>query len=190
VTLDGEAVTGPTGPVVWGSQGTNGQHSFHQLLHQGSQPVPADFIAIARGNTPHGNEAHRQLLAHCLAQSRALMVGKSGEQARREMLAEGMDEREAARLAPHRAVPGNRPSTTLLLPVLSPANLGTLLALYEHKVCALGVLWGINAFDQWGVELGKALSGSMLQALVHGSGDTLDASTRELVRRSREHQQE
>ncbi|MEX1196759.1 MAG: glucose-6-phosphate isomerase [Pseudohongiellaceae bacterium] len=190
VTLDGNRIEGPTGLMVWGSQGTNGQHSFHQLLHQGSQPVAADFIAVARGCTPNGSEAHRQLLAHCLAQSRALMAGKSHEQARREMLDEGMDESEAERLAPHRAVPGNRPSTTLLLPALTPASLGALLALYEHKVCVLGVLWGINAFDQWGVELGKALSGSMLEALVQGPDGTLDASTRELVRRSREHEQE
>lgn len=190
VTLDGEPVGGPTGQVVWGSQGTNGQHSFHQLLHQGSQAIPADFIAVARTSVPRGEEAHRQLLAHCLAQSRALMIGKSREQARREMLSDGLDERDAARLAPHRAVPGNRPSTTLLLPTLDPAHLGALVALYEHKVSALGVLWGINAYDQWGVELGKALSSSMEDALVRGGGDSLDASTRELVRRSREYREE
>lgn len=189
VTLDGCPVEGPTGQVVWGSQGSNGQHSFHQLLHQGTQPVAADFIAIARGHTPHGSGAHRQLLAHCLAQARALMEGKSREQALEEMLADGIGEGEAERLAPHRAVPGNRPSTTVLLPALTPASLGALLALYEHKVFVLGVLWDINAFDQWGVELGKALSGSMLDALVHGADETLDASTRELVRRTRQHAQ-
>ncbi|MGM0633499.1 MAG: glucose-6-phosphate isomerase, partial [Pseudomonadota bacterium] len=190
VTRDGSPVRGPTGQVVWGSPGTDGQHSFHQFLHQGTQPVPVDFIAILQSTVPHGGAAHRRLLAHCLAQGRALMEGRSRDQVREEMLAAGLERAEAERLAPHRAIPGNRPSNTLMLNELTPRSLGALLALYEHKVAALGVLWGINTFDQWGVELGKALCGPLAAALESGSTEALDPVSRELVHRSRDTRQD
>jgi glucose-6-phosphate isomerase len=181
IDRDGALVDYDTGPVLWGAPGTDGQHAFFQLLHQGSQTAPADFIAVARGTgelPPH----QEILLANCLAQSQALAFGKSQERALAEMLAGGMDAGDAARLAPYRAFPGNRPSTTILLESLSPAALGALIALYEHRVFVQAVLWNINPFDQWGVELGKQLASRLLPPLVEGGpGPALDASTRGLV---------
>jgi glucose-6-phosphate isomerase len=181
VDRDGEPVDYHTGPVLWGAPGTDGQHAFFQLLHQGSQSAPADFIAVARGAgelPPH----QEILLANCLAQSQALAFGKSREQALAEMVAGGMDAREAARLAPYRAFPGDRPSTTLLMDRLTPVSLGALIALYEHRVFVQAVMWNINPFDQWGVELGKQLANRLLPALAGGSpGAELDASTQGLV---------
>jgi glucose-6-phosphate isomerase len=161
---NGSNTTIPTGSILWGSAGTNGQHSFHQLLHQGSILIPADFILVA--SSVSGNlEQTQQLQANCLAQAQALMLGKSSAQAKAEMLAEGLVEAEAERLAPHRSIPGNRPSSMILLPELDPTHLGALLALYEHKVYAQSVLLDINAFDQWGVELGKSLGKEVFEAL-------------------------
>ncbi len=185
VGKDGTALEGPSGGIVWGSAGTNGQHSFHQLLHQGTHLIPADFIALAQSAT--GNrEQHKQLLANCFAQSQALMDGKSLEQAVLELREAGMDEAKAAALAPHKVVPGNRPSNTLLLQKLTPPTLGALIALYEHKVYAQSVVLGINAFDQWGVELGKAL-GSCVYSELSAPHDctTFDASTNALINRVR-----
>lgn len=184
--LDGQAVEHPTGAIIWGSAGTNGQHSFHQLLHQGTTLIPVDFIAIARCPDGLSQHSHRHLLANCLAQSQALMNGKSPQHAEQELLAQGSSPERARELAAHRATPGNRPSSTLLLERLDPQHLGRLLALYEHKVHALGVLLHINSFDQWGVELGKQLSRYSYQALNVGNCSELDTPGAEMVRRCRQ----
>ena len=164
VTLAGGPVGGATGPVVFGEPGTNAQHSFMQHIHQGTMPVPCDIILVARPDHAHA-DSHRKLLANGLAQAEALMRGKDADQARAEMQAAGMAEAEIALLLPHRVFPGDRPSATILLPRLDAFTLGQLVALYEHKVFCLGALWGINAFDQWGVELGKQLAGAILPEL-------------------------
>jgi glucose-6-phosphate isomerase len=181
VNREGEAVSYPTGLVIWGSEGSIGQHSFHQLLLQGTRMIPADFIVNRRAqHNLHHQQQH--LFACCLSQSQALMTGKSVEQAEQELIAAGMPEAQAKRLAPHKTVPGNRPSTTLFMDALTPHTLGALLALYEHKVFALGVLLNINAFDQWGVELGKQLSGPIGAALGGSEGETgFDSSTQQLI---------
>ena len=185
VTADGAATTADTGAVIWGSAGTNGQHSFHQLLHQGTSMIPADFIAVARSQWQQDSKQYQHLLANCFAQSRALMNGKSREEALAENLAKGMSQEQAAALASHRQVAGNRPSTTLILDQLDGRHLGALIALYEHKVFVQSIIWDINAFDQWGVEIGKELSGPMFDAIGGDASalDTLDASSRLLVRR-------
>ena len=170
---DGRHIEIPTCPIIWGEAGTNGQHSFFQLLHQGGQPIPSDFIALGKSDYPlHGH--HTALLANCLAQSAALAFG----QTRKEAEASGIPKE----LLPYRTFPGNQPSTTLVLGELTPYTLGQLIALYEHKVFCLGVLWGINSFDQWGVELGKVLA-SRLTPIVRGEADdnTLDSSTAGLI---------
>ncbi len=182
VDIAGRAVAFTTGQVIWGSAGTNGQHSFHQLLHQGTVLVPADFIAIANSHTGDCPRQHQHLLANCLAQGQALMSGNSRQSVERNLTADGMNSDHARLMAPHRAVPGNKPSSTLLLHSLTPRSLGALTALYEHKVYAQSILCHINAFDQWGVEIGKQLSGPLYRALSDGEQpDNLDASTRALV---------
>jgi glucose-6-phosphate isomerase len=164
VTAEGAPVPMPTGPVVFGEPGTNAQHSFMQLIHQSPTPVPVDFVIVARPDHAHAG-SHRILLAHALAQAEALARGKTEDEARAEMEAAGLPPAERDRLAPHRVFPGDRPSVSILLPQLTPEALGALVALYEHKVACLGALWGINPFDQWGVELGKQLAGGILPAL-------------------------
>jgi glucose-6-phosphate isomerase len=164
VTEDGAAVARATGPVVFGEPGTNAQHSFLQLLHQGTTPVPADIILVARPDHDHA-DSHRGLLANGLAQAAALMRGRDAAEALADMLASGVAPAEAARLAPHRAFPGDRPSVLITLPRLDATHLGALVALYEHKVACLGALWNVDPFDQWGVELGKQLAGEILPAL-------------------------
>jgi glucose-6-phosphate isomerase len=175
VTAQGAPVAMPTGPVVFGEPGTNAQHSFMQLIHQGTTPVPVDFILVARPDHDHA-DSHRILLAHALAQAEALARGKTEAEVRAEMTAAGLPPAEVDRLAPHRTFPGDRPSVTILLPQLTPEALGALVALYEHKVACLGALWGINPFDQWGVELGKQLAGGILPAL-EGKAPARDAAT-------------
>jgi glucose-6-phosphate isomerase len=170
---DGKRINVPTCPIIWGEAGTNGQHSFFQLLHQGGQPIPSDFIALGKSDFPlHGH--HTALLANCLAQSAALAFGQTSEEAR----ASGIPES----LLPYRTFPGNQPSSTLVLGELTPYTLGQLIALYEHKVFCLSVLWQLNPFDQWGVELGKVLA-SRLTPIVRGEADdnTLDGSTAGLI---------
>ena len=175
VRRDGTDVSYQTGPVIWGEPGTNGQHAFYQLLHQGTQLIPADFIGFARPQHDIG-EHHRKLLANMLAQSSALAFGKTAD----EVAAEGM----AASLVPHRTFPGNRPSTTILGPQLTPETLGQLIALYEHKIFVQGVIWDINSFDQWGVELGKALAKGVYGAISRHAADlATDASTAALLRK-------
>jgi glucose-6-phosphate isomerase len=168
VTLDGTPAPRATGPVVFGEPGTNAQHSFMQLLHQGTTPVPCDIILVARPDHPHA-DSHRKLLANGLAQAEALMRGKGAAEVEAEMAASGADPAEIARLLPHRSFPGDRPSAAILLPRLDAFTLGQLIALYEHKVFSLGALWGINAFDQWGVELGKQLAGAILPEIEAGA---------------------
>ncbi|TCZ59778.1 glucose-6-phosphate isomerase [Roseicella aquatilis] len=183
VLLDGSPAPHRTGPVVFGEPGTNAQHSFLQLIHQGTTPVPCDILLIARPDHPHA-DSHRKLLANGLAQAEALMRGKEAGQVRAEMQAAGADPAEIERLLPHRVFPGDRPTVTLLLPQLDPHTLGQLVALYEHKVATLGALWGINAFDQWGVELGKQLAGAILPELEAGAPrpGAHDGSTEGLMR--------
>jgi glucose-6-phosphate isomerase len=181
VTRDGALVDYATAPVIWGSPGTNGQHAFFQLLHQGTQVVPADFIACCQSHHALGGH-HEILLANFFAQTEALMLGKSAAEAREDMLAQKLKPEEIQRLLPHRVFPGNRPSTSILLKKLDPHALGALLALYEHKVFVQSVIWRINAFDQWGVELGKRLADRILPELTTSSPvATHDASTNGLI---------
>ena len=170
-----------TGPVIWGAPGTNGQHAFFQHLHQGTQVTPADFIVAANGSdTLPGH--HEILLANCIAQTEALLRGKSADKVRAELKARGMQGDELERLTPHRVFPGNRPSNTIVLKQLDPRSLGALIAFYEHKVFVQGAIWNINSFDQWGVELGKQLAGGVLEDLKAGKpGTGHDPSTARLI---------
>ncbi|HWP58654.1 MAG TPA: glucose-6-phosphate isomerase [Candidatus Acidoferrales bacterium] len=178
VTLDGMKVTYDTGPIYWGEPGTNGQHSFYQLIHQGTRLVPCDFIAFHHTLNPLGRH-HDTLLANVFAQAEALAFGKTAE----EVKAEGTPDR----LVPHRVFPGNRPSNILLAERLTPATLGKLVALYEHSVFTQGVIWNIDSFDQWGVELGKVLAERIVAELESESEPALghDSSTNRLIRRHR-----
>jgi glucose-6-phosphate isomerase len=183
VTGEGKVSRVATGPVVWGEPGTNGQHAFFQLLHQGTDVIPVEFMIAAEGHEPHLRSQHQMLMANCLAQSEALMRGRTLEEATAQLLAMGRKKSEARRLAPHRVFPGNRPSITIAYRKLDPFTLGRLIALYEHRVFCEAAIWDINAFDQWGVELGKELA-TALQPVVEGKepvGDR-DSSTAGLVR--------
>lgn len=189
VTRDGKPVDYATGPVIWGEPGTNGQHAFYQLLHQGTQLIPADFIAPVVSHNPIGNH-HAILLANCLAQSEALMRGKTEQEAREEPQRQGITDDERERLVPHKVFPGNHPSTTLLLPRLTPRSLGSLIALYEHKIFVQGIVWSVNSFDQWGVELGKQLAGKILPEIEKPDAPLHhDASTNGLLAFIRSRQQ-
>ncbi|MDX8477066.1 glucose-6-phosphate isomerase [Mesorhizobium sp. VK24D] len=181
VTLDGGAVA-PTGPLVWGEPGTNGQHAFFQLLHQGTDFIPVEFLAAAVSHEPELKHHHDLLLANYLAQSEAFMKGRTLEEARAQMLAKGMKPADVDRIAPHRVFSGNRPSLTILYRKLDPSTLGRLIALYEHRVFVEGTLFNINSFDQWGVELGKELATGLLP-VVEGKETAAkrDASTAGLV---------
>lgn len=156
VDREGRNLARASCPVVWGAAGTNGQHSFHQLLHQGTQPVPVDFIVPMQSHNPLADQ-HTHLVTNCMAQARAMLFGKSLEQASQELRNAGYSEDEVAALAPHKVLPGNRPSLTISYDKTTPYTLGALLALYEHKVFVSSVIWQLNAFDQWGVELGKQI---------------------------------
>ncbi|WP_134726765.1 glucose-6-phosphate isomerase [Paracoccus luteus] len=186
VVMDGSDLTRPSGPVVWGEPGTNGQHAFYQLIHQGTEVVPCEFIVAARGHEPDLDHHHRLLVANCLAQSQALMRGRSLDEARALMAARGLTGPEAERQARHRVFPGNRPSTTLLIPQLTPFTLGQIVALYEHRVFVEGAILGINSFDQWGVELGKELALRVAPLLEGGATEGHDGSTLALARRVRD----
>ncbi|WP_227268136.1 glucose-6-phosphate isomerase [Roseobacter weihaiensis] len=182
VQMGGEPVTVDSGPVVWGAAGTNGQHAFYQLLHQGTRVVPCEFLVAAEGHEPELAHHHKLLVANCLAQSEALMRGRSLTEARAKMQAAGFKGDALERQARHRVFAGNRPSVTLVYPRLDPFTLGQIIALYEHRVFVEGVILGINSFDQWGVELGKELATS-LQPVIEGRKDTAgkDGSTAQLV---------
>ena len=181
VRRDGTSVTYATGPVIWGEPGTNGQHAFFQLLHQGTSLVPADFIVAAAPHPGASRSQHHLLLANCLAQSEALMRGKSAAEVATELQAQGLCPAAVAALQPHKVFAGNRPSNTLLLRRLDPEHLGALVALYEHKIFVQGCIWGINSFDQWGVELGKQLALELLPSLTGAAPGAHDASTLGLV---------
>ena len=181
VTADGQAVGCATSPIVWGELGNNGQHAFFQLLHQGGRIVPCDFIASARSDFPLPGH-HEALLANCFAQSSALAFGRTADEVRRALEQEGLSAEAIKALLPHRVFAGNQPSSTLLMAALEPEALGALVALYEHKVFAHGAILGINPFDQWGVELGKAVASRILPAFHDESqAKALDASTQALL---------
>ncbi len=181
VSKSGQPVEVPTGPVIWGDCGTNAQHAYFQLLHQGTDVTPIDFIAALRPT--HDLPGHHEaLLANCFAQSEAFMTGKTGDAVRADLQAQGMAADQIEALAPHKTFPGNRPSNTILMDQLTPITLGALIALYEHKVFVQGVLWDVNSFDQWGVELGKVLA-KQIQAELTGQAepDRHDSSTNGLI---------
>ncbi len=195
VDLDGNLLPFATSPVVWGEPGTNGQHAYFQMLHQGTDVIPVEFILVRHPTHALGNlhgpllerleRQHTMLLANGLAQSQALMLGKTTAQARVDKAPTASKALDPLTLAKHRSFPGNRPSTTLLLEQLTPRSLGALIALYEHRVFTSGAVWGINSFDQWGVELGKALCSDLLPRLASGDARGLDASTAGLIARLR-----
>jgi glucose-6-phosphate isomerase len=170
-----------TGPVIWGEAGTNGQHAFYQLIHQGTKLVPCDFLAAVESHNPIGPH-HQLLLANYFAQTEALMKGLDESEARRELEAQGLRGERLAALLPHKIFPGNRPTSSLLYQKLDPRTLGRLIALYEHKIFVQGVIWDVNSFDQWGVELGKKLAGAIVPELAApGEITTHDSSTRGLI---------
>lgn len=182
VSMDGVDLPYHSGPVVWGEPGTNGQHAFYQLIHQGTRVVPCEFLVAARGHEDALHHQHQLLVANCLAQSEALMKGRSLDEARDIMAAKGLEGAELDRQARHRVFRGNRPSVTIAYPTLTPFVLGQLIALYEHRVFVEGVVLGVNSYDQWGVELGKELA-TALQPVVEGTSpvDGKDGSTAALV---------
>ncbi|HGM0548508.1 TPA: glucose-6-phosphate isomerase, partial [Neisseria gonorrhoeae] len=181
VTLDGKAVGHETSPIIWGETGINGQHAFFQLLHQGTHITPIDLIASLekRSNLPGHHEI---LLANVFAQAEAFMCGKTPDEVRAELKAQGMDEARIEELVPHKTFSGNRPTNLILMDKVNPRNMGSLIAMYEHKTFVQGIIWGINSFDQWGVELGKQLAKTILGEL---TGETEpqkhDSSTERLI---------
>ena len=182
VVMDGSPVEGSSGPVVWGEPGTNGQHAFFQLLHQGTDIIPVEFVIAKHGFEPELRYQHELLMSNCLAQSQALLKGRTVAEAKTQLLAQGWEDEKADQIAPHRYFSGNRPSITFVHDRLTPFALGRLIALYEHRVFVEGVLFGINSFDQWGVELGKELATGLLPVVQGKKGtEGLDSSTAGLV---------
>ena len=183
----GEFVDYATGPVIWGEPGTNGQHAFYQLIHQGTRLIPVDFIAPLVSHNPVGDH-HRLLLSNVFAQAEALMKGKTAVEVRSELAGAGMNSDAIEKLVPHKVFEGNRPSTTILVKKITPRSLGSLIAMYEHKIFVQGIIWNINSFDQWGVELGKQLAGNILPELASaGAVTSHDSSTRGLINYYKEH---
>lgn len=180
VTTDGDTLDAHSGCVLWGSAGTMGQHSFHQLLHQGTQLCPADFILPLTTHSKNVDQ-HQRLVANCLAQGRALMVGRSLGESEASLIARGVEAAQAKVLAPHLHMPGNRPSSTISMHSLNPRTLGALLALYEHRTFCSSQIWGINPFDQWGVELGKEIGTEILGRIRREDAPAMDASTERLL---------
>jgi glucose-6-phosphate isomerase len=181
VDREGQVVDYATGPVIWGEPGTNGQHAFYQLIHQGTQLIPLDFIASVQTHNPIGDH-HRILLSNFFAQTEALMRGRTEAEARAELEASGLSGQALETLLPHKVFPGNQPSTSILLDKLTPRTLGMLIALYEHKIFVQGVVWNINSFDQWGVELGKQLAKTVFDELADVTPvSSHDASTNGLI---------
>jgi glucose-6-phosphate isomerase len=174
-----------TGPIIWGSEGSNGQHSFHQLIHQGTVLVPADFMLPL--NVSNQDDTHHALLAsNCFGQTQALMQGKTFEECKTDLASKGLDDTTLESLATHKTMPGNKPSNTLLFNQVDPKTLGALVAMYEHKVFVQGAIWGVNSFDQWGVELGKELGNQVLDKLVNTNANlNFDASTNQLISKFR-----
>jgi len=182
VSKSGEKLPWLTAPVVFGQEGTNGQHAFMQLMHQSDDIIPTDFIVALKGRSQY-TENHKVLVANCFAQSEALMQGKTIEQVTQELLNSGCTSQEVERLAAHKTMKGNTPSNTLVMETLTPEAMGSLLALYEHKIFVQGVLWQVNSFDQWGVELGKQLGTKVLSVMNGGEDDMLSASSKSLIER-------
>jgi len=186
VDRDGNFVNYSTGPILWGEPGTNSQHSFFQLIHQGTKIIPADFLAPIRSHNPdvggQKNHHHKILLSNFFAQTEALMKGKTSEEARAELQSQGLKGEALERLLPHKVFPGNRPTNSILFNQLTPVTLGRLIALYEHKIFVMGTIWNINSFDQWGVELGKQLA-KVIQPELLGSStvSSHDSSTNGLI---------
>ena len=181
VGRNGKKVNYTTGPIIWGEPGTNGQHAFYQLIHQGTHLIPCDFIAPARSHNPIGDH-HMKLLSNFFAQTEALMKGKSLQEVEGEMRKAGKSEEEIQRIAPHRVFEGNRPTNSILVKQITPYTLGQLVALYEHKIAAQGIIWNIFSFDQWGVELGKVLANGILPELADDSKvESHDSSTNGLI---------
>jgi glucose-6-phosphate isomerase len=182
ITREGQKIHSyTTGPIIWGQPGTNGQHAFYQLIHQGTKLIPCDFLAAAQSHNPRSDH-HPILLSNYLAQTEALMKGKTLDEVRTELAMQGMSEAELEELAPHKTFPGNRPTNSLLYPKLTPAVLGSLIALYEHKIFTQGAIWDVNSFDQWGVELGKQLAKVILPELKSDAQvNSHDASTNGLI---------
>lgn len=185
VTQDGRPVGWSTGPVIWGGTGTNGQHAYHQLLHQGTRLIPTDFLMPLKSHNPVADH-HPWLFANYLGQQQALLEGKTEAEVTAELKAKGLDAAAIAELVPHKVVPGNRPCNSLLFEQVTPQVVGALIALYEHKVYVQGVIWGVNSFDQWGVELGKVLGNSVFEALETGNTEGYDSSTAQLIERFRQ----
>ncbi len=175
VRLDGSPALYPTGPVIFGEPGTNGQHAFYQLIHQGTDVISSDFLLAAKTHAPLGDH-HEKLIANFLAQTEALMLGRTIDEARAEMAAEGKSTAQIEALAPHKVFPGDRPTNSIVVDALTPEALGALIALYEHKIFCQGVIWGVNSFDQWGVELGKALARRILPEIAR-LGESRPAAT-------------
>ena len=181
VDRNGTKVHYPTGPIIWGEPGTNGQHAFYQLIHQGTRLIPADFLAPANSQHPIGDH-HLKLLSNFIAQTQALMQGKDDDEVRAELTAQGKSESEIEALLPHKVFEGNRPSNTILFNRLTPRTLGSLIAMYEHKIFVQGIIWDIFSFDQWGVELGKQLARNLLPELAHNEPAAAhDSSTNGLI---------
>jgi glucose-6-phosphate isomerase len=181
IRRDGRRVDYATGPIIWGEPGTNGQHAFYQLIHQGTELIPADFLAAASSQTPLGDH-QAKLLANFLAQTEALAFGKTAAEARAELERQGLSGADLEALLPHKLFEGNKPTNSILYPKLTPRMLGRLIALYEHKIFCQGVIWGINSFDQWGVELGKQLANVVLPELTSDRPiDSHDSSTNGLI---------
>lgn len=181
VTTEGADVDYSTAPILWGDVGSNGQHSFHQLLHQGTVICPIDFI-LPLSNPNQNPDQHARLVANCISQSQALLVGRDLSAAKASLLSRGIDKKKAKQLAPHLVIPGNRPHSMITMRQLTPETLGALLALYEHKTACCAALWKVNAFDQWGVELGKELSKRVLASLQDGkTAQDFDSSTQKLI---------
>nr|WP_275658883.1 glucose-6-phosphate isomerase [Shewanella sp. Isolate11] len=181
VTLDGSDVQHNTGPVIWGGEGTNGQHAYHQLIHQGTALIPADFILPLQSHSPLG-EHHVQLASNCFGQTQAMMQGRTFDEALAELEGSKLDETDKALIAKHKVMQGNKPSNTILMDKLTPSSLGALIALYEHRTFVQGAMWDINSFDQWGVELGKTLGNDVLDRLQADVDATeLDSSSNALI---------
>ncbi len=181
VDRSGNRVDYSTGPVLWGEPGTNGQHAFYQLMHQGTKLVPADFIGTIESHNPI-RDHHQILLSNFVAQTEALMKGKTAEEVRRELQSAGVEPAEAAKLLPHKVFEGNRPTNSIVVRKITPRTLGSMIAMYEHKIFVQGIVWNINSFDQWGVELGKQLAKKVLPELFQsGSVETHDSSTNGLI---------
>jgi glucose-6-phosphate isomerase len=180
-TRNGERVSYETGPIIWGEPGTNGQHAFYQLIHQGTKLIPCDFIAPAVSQNPIGDH-HTKLLANYFAQTEALMMGKTAEEAKAELGAAGLPDDKIQKLLPHKVFEGNRPTNSILVKKIDPHTLGSLIAMYEHKIFVQGVIWNVFSFDQWGVELGKLLAKKILPELEgDGTVNSHDASTNGLI---------